>query len=240
MTLHYLFWYSTPNIVLEANYMDKTKWPVRAVLPVAPPGLKFIIITILVTGMLFYFGWIIPGCMALAATGFVCWFFRDPERKIPEDEKGLISPADGKVIVIDDQADCEYLDGRCIKISIFMNVFNVHVNRIPFSGTVEKVVYHPGKFMNASFDKASIHNERNALVIKTDRETRFAVVQIAGLIARRIVNCVKENEDVEKGTRYGMIQFGSRLDLYLPQAFKVSVGLGEKTSAGSTIIGYMK
>ena len=220
--------------------MDNSKWPARAVLPVAQPGLKFIFITILITGMLFYFGWILFAWCSFAVTLFVCWFFRDPDRSVPQDEKSLISPADGKVIIVEKQEKCEYLSDPCIKVSIFMNVFNVHVNRIPFDGKVQKVEYHPGKFMNASFDKASTHNERNALMIKTADDTSFAVVQIAGLIARRIVNCVKEGEMVKKGDRYGMIQFGSRLDLYLPRDFEVAVKVGEKTKAGSSIIGYMK
>jgi len=220
--------------------MDKSKWPARAVLPVAQPGLKFIFIAILITGMLFYFGWIILAWVFLAVTLFVCWFFRDPERDIPEEEKSLISPADGKVIIVETLEKCDYLSGPCVKVSIFMNVFNVHVNRIPFDGKVQKVEYHPGKFMNASFDKASVHNERNALMIKTSDDKSFAVVQIAGLVARRIVNCVKKGEMVKKGYRYGMIQFGSRLDLYLPADFEVAVKLGEKTKAGSTIIGFMK
>ena len=220
--------------------MDNSKWPARAVLPVAQPGLKFIVITILITGMLFYFEWILFAWCSFAVTLFVCWFFRDPDRPVPEDEKSLISPADGKVIIVEKQEQCEYLSDPSIKVSIFMNVFNVHVNRIPFDGKVQKVEYHPGKFMNASFDKASTHNERNALMITTSDDTSFAVVQIAGLIARRIVNCVKEGEMVKKGDRYGMIQFGSRLDLYLPLDFEVAVKVGEKTKAGSSIIGYMK
>ncbi|MCP4669865.1 MAG: phosphatidylserine decarboxylase family protein [Desulfobacula sp.] len=220
--------------------MDNTKWPARANLPVAQPGLIFILITILFTGMLFYFGWSILAWIFVAVTGFVCWFFRDPDRDIPQDAKSLISPADGKVIVIEKLKKCEYLSDPCVKVSIFMNVFNVHVNRAPFDGVVQKVLYNPGKFMNASFDKASIHNERNALIIKTDSGTDFAVVQIAGLIARRIVNCVKQGEKLKKGDRYGMIRFGSRLDLYLPLDFDVAVNIGEKTQAGSTIIGYMK
>ena len=220
--------------------MDRTKWPARAVLPVAQPGLKFIFIAILITGMLFYFEWVLFAWISFAVFLFVCWFFRDPERVTPKDEKSLISPADGKVIIVEEQEKCDYLSGPCIKVSIFMNVFNVHVNRIPFDGTVQKVEYHHGKFMNASFNKASIHNERNALMIKTSDDTNFAVVQIAGLVARRIVNCVKEGESVKKGDRYGMIQFGSRLDLYLPADFEVAVNIGEKTKAGATIIGYMK
>ena len=220
--------------------MDNSKWPARSILPVAQPGLVFILITILITGMLFYFGWSLPAWIFVSITLFVCWFFRDPDRDIPEDKKSLISPADGKIIVIEKLKNCEYLPGACIKVSIFMNVFNVHVNRVPFNGVVEKVLYNPGKFMNASFDKASIHNERNALIIKTDQDSRFVVVQIAGLIARRIVNCVEQGEKLTKGDRYGMIRFGSRLDLYLPHDFNTVVDIGEKTKAGSTIIGYMK
>ncbi|MFH2093532.1 MAG: phosphatidylserine decarboxylase family protein [Pseudomonadota bacterium] len=220
--------------------MDSSKWPARASLPVAQPGLKFIITAILLTGLLFYFGWTGFACFSFGITVFVVWFFRDPERIPPEGDKNLISPADGKVIVIDKLKGCDYLAGPCIKVSIFMNVFNVHVNRMPFDGEIEKVLYHPGKFMNASFDKASTHNERNTLVVRTASNERFAVVQIAGLIARRIVNCAKVGDVLSKGDRYGMIQFGSRLDLYLPADFNVTVQMGEKTIAGSTIIGVMK
>ncbi|NOX33377.1 MAG: phosphatidylserine decarboxylase family protein [Deltaproteobacteria bacterium] len=220
--------------------MDNSKWPARAVLPVAQPGLKFIFTAILITGVLFYFEWVLVAWISLAACLFTCWFFRDPDRDTPMDEKSLIAPADGKVIIVEKLEKCEYLPDPCIKVSIFMNVFNVHVNRAPFDGMVQKVQYNSGKFINASFDKASIHNERNALIVKTGNDARFAVVQIAGLIARRIVNCVKEGEMLKKGDRYGMIQFGSRLDLYLPQDFKVAVSIGDKTKAGSTVIGYMK
>jgi len=220
--------------------MDNSKWPARANLPIAQPGLKFVVVAILFTGMLFYLDWFLFACVSLAATLFVCWFFRDPDRDIPQETNSLISPADGKVVIVEKNTECEYLPGPCTKVSVFMNVFNVHVNRIPFDGVVQRVQYNPGKFLNASFDKASIHNERNALIIKTVDGVRFAVVQIAGLIARRIVNCVKEGETVIKGSRYGMIQFGSRLDLYLPDDFNVAVSVGEKTKAGSTIIGYMK
>lgn len=220
--------------------MNSSKWPARVVLPVAQPGLIFILIAILITGMFFYFGWMVFAWVFFALTVFICWFFRDPDRDIPRDEKGLISPADGKVIVVEKQSGCEYLSGPCIKISIFMNVFNVHVNRVPYDGVIQKIQYSPGKFINASFDKASIHNERNALIVKTADGKEYAVVQIAGLIARRIVNCAKEREKIIKGDRYGMIRFGSRLDLYLPLDFEAVVQVGEKTKAGATIIGYMK
>jgi phosphatidylserine decarboxylase len=219
--------------------MDKSKWPAKAVLPIAMPGVKYVVAAILVTGMFFYLGYWKTGGLALLLTVFITWFFRDPEREVPEGKDLLISPADGKVIVVEPDVRCEYMDEPCQKVSIFMNVFNVHVNRIPFSGMVERVQYHPGKFVNASFDKASVHNERNALVIRTDDGRRYVCVQIAGLIARRIVNCVNVREQVHKGDRYGMIQFGSRLDLYLPMNFEVLVRPGEKTSAGSTVIGRM-
>ena len=219
--------------------MDNSKWPAKAVLPIAMPGVKYVVAAILVTGMFFYFGCFKTAAFCLLATLFVTWFFRDPERVIPEDPDLLVSPADGKVIVVQRIAQCEYMDGPCQKVSIFMNVFNVHVNRIPFSGVIEAVQYHPGKFVNASFDKASVHNERNALRIRTYSGRQFVCVQIAGLVARRIVNCVKIHEHVVKGDRYGMIQFGSRLDLYLPMAFEILVKPGDKTSAGSSVIGRM-
>ncbi|MCF8092698.1 MAG: phosphatidylserine decarboxylase family protein [Desulfotignum sp.] len=218
--------------------MDKAKWPARSVLPVAVPGIKYIIGATLVTGVLFYFGWMLTALAATGLTLFVCWFFRDPDRQAPPGDKTLVSPADGRVIIVDRVAASEYLDDACQKVSIFMNVFNVHVNRIPFDGVVEKVVYTPGKFVNASFDKASVHNERNALTIRTAEKKRFVVVQIAGLVARRIVNCATAGQRVIRGERYGMIQFGSRLDLYLPMDFQVQVKKGDRTRAGVTIIGF--
>ena len=144
--------------------MDNSKWPAKAVLPIAMPGVKYVVAAILFTGMFFCFGHLKIGGLALLITLFITWFFRDPERAVPEGSDLLVSPADGKVIVVEHTARCEYMDDPCQKVSIFMNVFNVHVNRIPFSGMIEKVQYHPGKFVNASFDKASVHNERNALV----------------------------------------------------------------------------
>lgn len=219
--------------------MDRSKWPAKAVLPIAMPGVKFVVITILITGMFFYFGWVATGCVSLGLTLFIVWFFRDPHRSIPDEDDAMVAPADGRVILVQRVARCEYMDEPCQKVSIFMNVLNVHVNRIPFDGVVDKVQYHPGKFINASFDKASIHNERNALRVKTDDGKSFVFVQIAGFIARRIVNCVAIGERVRKGDRYGMIQFGSRLDLYLPLRFEIAVKVGDKTTAGTSIIGRM-
>jgi phosphatidylserine decarboxylase len=219
--------------------MDKTKWPGRAVLPVAVPGIKYIIGATLVTGVFFYLGWTAVACVAAGLTLYICWFFRDPDRQVPPGDENLVSPADGKVIVVDRLAKSEHLDEPCQKVSIFMNIFNVHVNRMPFDGVVEKVVYTPGKFINASFDKASIHNERNAFIIRTANSKRVVMVQIAGLVARRIVNAATAGQRVVRGERYGMIRFGSRLDLYLPMDFEVQVQKGDKTLSGVTIIGRM-
>ncbi|MCG8529097.1 MAG: phosphatidylserine decarboxylase family protein [Desulfovibrionales bacterium] len=219
--------------------MNRSKWPARSILPVAVPGIKFIVLALFITGVFFYFEWTVLAVLSTAITLFVTWFFRDPERQAQSPATDLISPADGRVIIVDRLSECEYMDGPCQKVSIFMNVFNVHVNRIPFDGIVKRVSYHPGKFINASFDKASIHNERNALLIETANHKEFAVVQIAGLIARRIVNCVEVGERVQRGERYGMIQFGSRLDLYLPLDFEPVVKIGDKTQAGVTVIGHM-
>jgi phosphatidylserine decarboxylase len=221
------------------NKMDRTKWPGRAVLPVAVPGIKYIAGAAFLTGVFFYLGWIAAGIAAAVVTLFVAWFFRDPDRQAPDGDHLLVSPADGRVIGVEKGVYKEYLPDACQKVSIFMNVFNVHVNRIPLDGVVEKVVYTPGRFMNASFDKASEFNERNALTLRTPGGLRFVVVQIAGLIARRIVSTAETGSRVHRGERYGMIQFGSRLDLYLPVNCTIRVKPGNRTRAGETVIAEM-
>jgi len=209
-------------------------------IPIALEGYPFIGFAVFITVIVAILGFKIAAFSSLVLTAFILYFFRDPERISPDDPDVVVAPADGRVILIEELFDDRFLKEYVYKVSIFMNIFNVHVNRIPFDGIVQKIQYTPGKFINASFDKASIHNERNALVIKAPDGAEYVVVQIAGLIARRIVNCVKEREKITKGDRYGMIRFGSRLDLYLPDDFDVAVHVGEKTKAGSTIIGHMK
>jgi phosphatidylserine decarboxylase len=144
------------------------------------------------------------------------------------------------VIIAEKVEENPYIQGPALKISIFMSVFNVHVNRIPMDGVVSEVRYFPGKFFNASFDKASEDNERNAVIIDSDRGFRYATVQIAGLIARRIICGIKAGDPVKRGTRFGLICFGSRLDVYLPVDASVAVQVGDKVQAGTTIIGYYK
>jgi phosphatidylserine decarboxylase len=169
---------------------------------------------------------------------FVIAFFRDPERTPPPDERAIVSPADGRVIKVEKQSDDRFTGTEAFKISIFMNVFNVHVNRVPADGRVLDVRYNPGKFFNASFDKASLLNEQNAIIMERPDGARFAFNQIAGLIARRIVCYARPGDDLKRGKRFGMIRFGSRVDVYLPVTCDVSVRVGDRVSAGTSILGY--
>ena len=166
---------------------------------------------------------------------FILQFFRDPPRVTVGGDSAVTAPADGRVIVIDESED-PYTTQASLKISIFMNVFNVHSNRMPVSGTVDRKQYYPGKFFNAALDKASDSNERNALLLTTKQGHRVTCVQIAGLIARRILCYVDEGSQVRKGERFGFIRFGSRVDLYLPKTTKVLVSLGDKVVGGETLV----
>jgi phosphatidylserine decarboxylase len=173
-------------------------------------------------------------------TFFVVWFFRNPERTGPENPLLLISPADGKVIRIEEVSTGGDSDRTSLKISIFMNVFNVHVNRFPCSGQVVSIRYSPGKFLSANLDKASALNEKNTVVIQRDDGREIMVVQIAGLIARRIVCWIKEGMKLKKGERFGLIRFGSRVEVLLPLGSTPLVKIGDKVRAGETPIGELK
>lgn len=168
-------------------------------------------------------------------TLFILQFFRDPPRQLPAQQNAIIAPADGRIVVVGKAYD-DYLKRDALKISVFMNVFNVHSNRSPVNGTVQQRWYHEGKFFNAALDKASLENERNALWLKTTDGHDVTCVQIAGLIARRILCYVDVGAALTKGERYGFIRFGSRVDVYLPLSAQPKVTLGEKVSAGSTIL----
>lgn len=168
-------------------------------------------------------------------TLFILQFFRDPPRHIPEQPNAVVSPADGRVIVVEKAQD-PYLQREALKISVFMNVFNVHSNRAPIGGLVKQRWYNPGSFLNASVDKASLENERNALWIRTRDGQDITCVQIAGLVARRILCYVDQGDGLFKGQRYGFIRFGSRVDIYLPPNAMPKVSLGDKVSASSTIL----
>lgn len=201
----------------------------------AKEGWPFIGISIFITLLIYYLGnfWITLPFILISI--FIIQFFRDPKRDIPSESNVVLSPADGKVICIENTTDV-YQNKEALKVSIFMNVFNVHSNRSPIDGEVISLQYYPGKFFNADFDKASVENERNAIIIKTADEKKITVVQIAGLVARRILCYTQVGNLLARGERYGFIRFGSRVDLYLPLEAQVLVTLGQNVKATSTII----
>jgi len=207
--------------------------------PIALDGLIFIIPLAVLTGVLAYLEAGGVSLFFLAATLFVLWFFRNPERVTPEGEKAVISPADGRVIKIEEVEEQEMLRERVRKVSIFMNIFNVHVNRAPCAGTVKEIVYRKGKFFSANLDKASVFNERNSVLIETVDGNQILTIQIAGMIARRIVCWVTRGIGVEKGERFGLIKFGSRLEVFMPLDATIPVKVGDKVRAGETRIGYL-
>ncbi len=179
-------------------------------------------------------GWLWAAPLWLIAL-FVLQFFRDPPREVPGDGKSVLSPADGRIVAIQPVRD-PWLDREALKISVFMNVFNVHSNRSPIDGEVKQRWYNPGKFVNADLDKASTENERNALHIRLTSGQDITCVQVAGLIARRILCYVEAGAQLARGQRYGFIRFGSRVDLYLPTDVRVKVTIGDKVRATSTIL----
>ncbi len=206
---------------------------------IAYEGLPFIIFSLILTILAVFFGVVWLAVLLAAITVFIICFFRNPERYFRDDVKMVICPADGKVIRIEDVDVDGTITGRFKKISIFMNVFNVHVNRSPYNGKVETIAYHKGKFLSANLDKASAENERNEIMIRTEDGRMLWVVQIAGLIARRIVCWTHEGARIEKGERFGLIRFGSRVEVFLPPDSRVVVHLGDKVKAGQTMIGYL-
>lgn len=201
---------------------------------IAREGWPFLVISLaLALGIsVWCLAWAIPFWIVFL---FVLQFFRDPPREIPQGEGFVLSPADGRVIKVE-RAQDPYAKREAILISVFMNVFNVHSNRSPVDGTIQQVNYFPGKFVNADLDKASLENERNAIVLKTAQGQTVTFVQVAGLIARRILCYVKAGDILARGQRYGFIRFGSRVDVYLPLEAQVKVTIGEKVSATSTIL----
>jgi phosphatidylserine decarboxylase len=181
------------------------------------------------------FAWALPFWVA---TVFILQFFRDPARKIPDDPQAVLSPADGRIVAVEKVRD-PYLEREALKISVFMNVFNVHSNRSPVDGTVKQRWYHAGSFLNAALDKASLENERNALWLQTRGGQDVTCVQIAGLVARRILCYVDRGAVLERGQRYGFIRFGSRVDLYLPAGARPKAALGDKVYATESVLAWL-
>ncbi len=201
---------------------------------IAREGWPFLAVSVAAAALVSWFAgwWSLPVWIVAL---FVLQFFRDPARHIPGDARTVVSPADGRIVVVENAED-PYLKRPAIKVSVFMNVFNVHSNRAPVDGEVKQVWYHAGSFFNAALDKASLENERNALWLKTTTGHDVTCVQVAGLIARRILCYVQAGEALMRGQRYGFIRFGSRVDVYLPPGSIVKAALGDKVSASSTIL----
>ena len=172
-------------------------------------------------------------------TLFTLWFFRNPERKTPKNSNYIISSADGKVCLIDNAIppqEVQFGTNQMLRICVFMNVFNVHINRSPIEGKIDKVIYKKGSFFNASLDKASEKNERSSMIISNTNGTQLVVVQIAGLIARRILSFVSDNQYLDQGERYGLIRFGSRVDIYMPLNSSINCKVGDKVIAGESVL----
>ena len=202
---------------------------------IAREGWPFLGLAVIVSAVIAYFfgWWSLPFWLVSV---FILQFFRDPPRQVPQGEGLVLCPADGRVIVVGEASDPYRGGAKSVKISIFMNVFNVHSQRSPVAATIMSIKYDKGLFVNASFDKASSDNERNALVLRMDSGTEVSCVQVAGLIARRILCYVKPGERLFAGQRYGFIRFGSRVDVYLPLESKPRVAIGDKVSATSTVL----
>ena len=206
--------------------------------PMHREGIKFILIFSVIS-LISFFIYIPLGWVGIGLTIWCYYFFRDPKRKTPVRDGLLVSPADGVISLIEKTMPPPELDikkEKLTRISVFMNVFNCHVNRSPFAGEVTEINYRPGKFFNASLDKASVDNERNSLVLQIPDGRQIIIVQIAGLVARRIVSFVKLKQTLRTGQRFGLIRFGSRVDIYLPTGVQPLVCLGQTMVSGETVI----
>jgi phosphatidylserine decarboxylase len=213
----------------------------RAVgVPFAKEGFPFIGAAAGITLITGWLGWTAVAVAAGLVTAFVSWFFRNPPRVIPQGAGLVVSPGDGKVLAVEEEFEPRYLKERGIRISIFLNVFDVHINRMPCEGTIEDVQYQPGLFLVASKPHATLKNEQNAVMIKTAEGAKVLCVQVAGLIARRIVWWVNPKDRAVRGERYGLIRFGSRMDTYLPLGTAIKVAVGDRVKGGETILGVLQ
>ena len=210
----------------------------RAVgIPFAKEGIPFIGAAVGVTLLAGWLGWFIVAIGLALLTFFVAWFFRNPSRVVPQGHRLVLASGDGKVIAIEEEFEPRFIKDRSIRISIFLNVFDVHINRVPCEGVIEQVQYQPGSFLVASKPDATLRNEQNALMIKTIQGPKVLCVQVAGLIARRIVCWVSSGDRAVLGERFGLIRFGSRMDTFLPLGTAIKVAVGDRVKGGETILG---
>jgi phosphatidylserine decarboxylase len=213
----------------------------RAVgVPFAKEGIPFIGAAAGITLIAGWLGWAPIASLGAILTLFVSWFFRNPARVIPQGPGLVVAPGDGKVLAIEEEFEPRYLKDRAVRISIFLNVFDVHINRIPCEGMVEDVQYQPGLFLVASKPGATLKNEQNAVMIQTVEGAKVLCVQVAGLIARRIACWVNPKDRAVRGQRYGLIRFGSRMDTYLPVGTAIKVLVGDRVKGGETILGELQ
>ena len=204
--------------------------------PIAKEGVPFVVgvgAPALAAGALGFIG---PAMVLAALAGYTAWFFRNPHRDVPAGEDLIVSPGDGKVVAIDGEFEPRFLKIDSIRISIFLNIFSVHINRVPCGGIIRDVGYQPGQFMAANHPNASVRNEQNAVMIQRQDGKKVLCVQIAGLIARRIVCWASPGELVMKGERFGLIRFGSRMDVFLPPESEVKVQVGDWVKGGTSIL----
>jgi phosphatidylserine decarboxylase len=204
----------------------------------AKEGLPFLIPSAILTAIVAGLGWNLLTFLGILLTIFIAFFFRNPRREIPDLPNMILSPADGKIIHVGECEEDRYLKERALKVSIFMSIFNVHLNRAPVSAKVIEKSYNPGQFLVASVEKSSLLNEQNALVLETEDRFKMLLVQIAGFVARRIVCYVKPGDTLRSGAIFGLIRFGSRVDLYLPLHVKPLVRVGQHVKGGESLIGY--
>jgi len=211
---------------------QKNQWPI------AKEGFLFLIPSALLTISLAAIGWKILTLLGILFTLFIAFFFRNPKRKIPSLQNIILSPADGRIIHVGECEEDRFLKERALKVSIFMSVLDVHINRAPVSGKVLEKSYYPGQFFVANAEKSSLLNEQNAFILETEDRLKIVLIQIAGFVARRIVCYAKAGDTLRMGEIFGMIRFGSRIDLYLPTEVKPVVRVGQHVKGGESIIGY--
>ena len=207
--------------------------------PIAKEGFPFLILAALVALIGIGMGWVIVATLGAILTLFIAFFFRNPIRTIPEEENAILSPADGKVIHVGECMENRFLNQKVLKVSIFMSLFDVHINRAPASGMIVQQSHHPGQFLVASREKSSLQNEQNALILETKDRWKILFVQIAGFVARRIVCYAKAGDWLKHGQIFGLIRFGSRVDLYLPMDVRPMVRVGQHVKGGESVIGYL-
>ncbi len=212
--------------------MEQNRWPI------AKEGLPFLIPAALLTILFGVLGWRPWVYLGIFLSTFLGYFFRNPKRKIPDLRNVILSPADGRIVHVGECDENRFLKQKTLKVSIFMSLFDVHLNRTPISGKVIERNYLPGRFHVASVEKSSLLNEQNALILESEDRFKILLIQIAGFVARRIVCYAKTGDLLRKGEIFGLIRFGSRVDLYLPPEVKPIVRVGQRVKGGESIIGY--